>query len=89
MLWNVSFVEWIGNGIRSLGAFVISEAIKINNSLISLDLSGKHCFKLMNDFWYVMSIITKTGNRIEKDGAHLLYDSFQHNTTLTTLNTGC
>ena len=36
-----------------------------------------------------MIIIVKIGNPIKEDGAHLLYDSLQYNTTLTSLNTGC
>ena len=40
-------------------------------------------------FWYVMNIIGKTDNQINADGAHLLYDSLQYNTTLTSLTTGC
>ena len=36
-----------------------------------------------------MNIIGKTDNDIGKDGEHLLYDSLQYNTTLTSLSTGC
>ena len=36
-----------------------------------------------------MKIIGKTDNQIEEDGAHLLFDSLQYNTTLTSLNTEC
>ena len=36
-----------------------------------------------------MSIIAKTGNQIKEDGTHLLYDSLQSNSTLTSLDTDC
>ena len=40
-------------------------------------------------FCYLMNIIVKTDNGINADGAHLLYDSLQYNSTLTSLNTEC
>ena len=36
-----------------------------------------------------MWVIAKTDNQIGEDGAYLLYDSLQYNSTLTSLNTEC
>ena len=37
---KVNSIVWVGNDIGILGAFLMSEALSNNNSLMSLDLSS-------------------------------------------------
>ena len=80
--------EWIDNGIGTEGAKTISESLKINTSLTSLNLrcddkirnEGEKKWKEMKEW---------IGNQIGDEGAKTLSESSTINTSLTFLNLRC
>ncbi len=81
--------KWIGNEIRSKGAQSLSEALKINTSLTSLNLRGDENEKKWKmrekKKWKWMKWI---GNQIGPEGAKTLSEVLKINTSLTSLNLG-
>lgn len=77
--------EWIGNNIGELGVKMMSDLLKSNNTLITLNLSGdklkewrkeKKGEKLINDW---------RENNIGDNGARTISEALKRNSTLTIL----
>ena len=77
---------FIGNKIGVEGAKSLSEMLKVNTSLISLNLRGdeKRTKKKENGI-----SIWLTDNKIGREGAESMSEILKENTTLTSLNLTC
>ena len=81
--------KWIDNQIGDEGAKTISESLKINTSLTSLNLGGDEKIRheneriemKRNDKWIV--------NHIGSEGAKIISESLKINTSLTSLDLRC
>jgi hypothetical protein len=78
MCYFISFSPNTGNDIDYEGATELSEALKVNTSLTSLDLSSNtllvHLFSLNTD------------NPIDNEGANKLFEALKSNSTLNKLD---
>ena len=79
------------NTIGARGATSLSESLKVNTTLVEIDLSGKKQRKkthkrhpsTIHSFPF---IITSTGNKVGDTGVASLSEALKSNTTLTELN---
>ena len=90
MEWNTNPIkQWTDNDIGAEGATQISETLKTNTTLTSLDLLGddKDNNKQVNVLkWKTNPIKQWTDNRIGEEGAKKICESLKTNTTLASLN---
>ena len=71
------------------GARALSEALKVNTTLTSLNLeSAQQQEQDKDEQMHELSHNIKTGNKISDEGAFALSETLKVNTTLTTLKLG-
>ena len=83
---EMKWKKWIGNQIGDEGAQAISESLKINTSLTTLNLGSDKKIRNEKDRRNEKKWI---GNEIGYEGAKAISESLKINTTLTELNLRC
>ena len=79
-------MRWTDKNVRDEGARMISEALKINTTLISLNLRGDWNKKRDKRRWKRKRLIRWTGIKIRTEGARMISGALKMNSTLTELN---
>ena len=94
MLFKCNTTQQTDNNIGAEGARLMSEALKTNTTLTTLNLSCEQGKTKRQCEWHddvvqmQHNTTQQTGNRIGAEGAGLMSEALKTNTTLTTLNLG-
>ena len=72
-----------GNGIGSVGAKAIGEALKTNSTLTEVSLNIMHHPLFFSNSFIFLDF---TGNKIDEDGSKAIKEALKTNTSLTKLN---
>jgi len=81
------YTFWTDNKLGEEGAGIISEALKSNTTLTSLNFEGeKKIEEQLRSYWIHVHNKIWLGNEIGNEGARMVSESLKTNTTLTDLN---